>query len=208
MPSSFPEPHEQTHSYREIIIPEANAAGVKLEAEKTKLPKVPWDEKWVVLENRKLMLIPSHRTSRAIRNTMYRDYKKSSLTWLDSRLEKRPSVKFPGKTEWKYGEASPVSESTGEPHWWLFDGPDKERPTIAHDHPSVGRHWNDDGRFTTQDARAIFINGLDKGGPALDDDAKRDKNLGIEPKKVNSIKANKHGVELNPEVGVTFKGPK
>jgi hypothetical protein len=48
---------------------------------------------------------------------------------------------------------------------------------------------------------------LDKGGPALADDAKRDKNLGIEPKKVNSEKANKARGPLTPEVGVTFRGP-
>jgi hypothetical protein len=51
------------------------------------------------------------------------------------------------------------------------------------------------------------MDGLDKGGPALDDNAKRDKNLGIEPKKVNSEKANKARIPLKPVVGVGFRGP-
>jgi len=203
----FDSPDDQIALYSDIKRDAASALA-KFDTLKLKVPDPPWDKKWVVPEDHKLMLIPSHRASRPIRNTMYRDYKKGTLTWLDGKLEKRPSVKFPGKTEWKYSEADPVSESTGEPHWWLLDGPDNEKPTIAHDHPSVGNHWNGPGRLTTQDARATFMDGLEGSGAGLTDDARRDKNLGIEPKRVNSIKANKFGVVLQPDVGVDFRGPK
>jgi hypothetical protein len=207
VPQAFrDDPDGQIQAYRTIILPEIRELGGKFDALAPSRPEPPWDKKWVVLEDRKLLLIPSHRESRPIRNTMYPDYKVSTKRWLQSRLETRVGPKT-GQTEWRYSEATPVSPSTGEPHWWLLDGPDNERPTIAHDQPSVGTHWNGTGRFVTQKERGVFMDGLDKGGAALGDNAKRDKNLGIEPKKVNSEKANKARVPLNPEVGVPFRGP-
>ncbi len=204
VPSTWPEPKDQTTYYRDHLIKDANALVVKFDALVAKVPEQPWDTKWAVLENRKLMLIPSHRDSRPIRNTMYPDYKKGTKTWLASKLELRVGP-VTGKQEWYYSEATPVSEGTGEPHWWLYDGPDNEKPTIAHDHPSVGNHWNANGRLVTQSERGDFMNGTN--GVGKDDDGKRDKNLGIEPKRVNSQKANQLGVKLVPEVGVKFRGP-
>ncbi|HWO22592.1 MAG TPA: hypothetical protein VNO30_27725 [Kofleriaceae bacterium] len=165
------DPDGQAQAYRTIISPEVRELSGKFDALVPRRPEPPWDKKWAVLEDRKLLLIPSHRESRPIRNTMYPDYRVPTRRWLQSRLETRVGPKT-GQEEWRYSEATPVSPSTGEPHWWLLAGPDNEKPTIAHDQPSVGTHWNGTGRFVTQKERGVFMDGLDKGGPALDDNTK------------------------------------
>jgi len=187
----------------------------------------PWDTSCVRLEHGRLLLIDPSNIRRRFYDQDYHEDVTSRIANLATRTVTYidPMGNRMDRQQWMWGgpplsplRAGQIGPARGCDEWWWMEHwtsdrrESNESPTIAHDSPSMARHWNAQGRLQTQAERDATYNG---GGHP-------DFTLGIEPACINSTKGSRgngrHQPDpdgpvrkrpddfyYNPQVGVDFR---